>query len=754
MYVKPKREFKKPLLMKFFTTLITALIFCLGAKAQCDAPIIENWEPTGESSFSIEFNAPANAEEYELHVYGEYGNSLDFGIETGEVNLDGNVQQGSNTIEVNVYDILDPEYDNHSNYFYSAELSLICENGETSATNHFYLSDLSLLGNSQYDFGDLIFSPMEVIGEDGEDGVYESNVTITPADIPDSGVEDISVFFDIGDTIISTLKLEIISPEGTVIDLTGSTIDYNFSRGMSVLFQDGNPEFGIDTDSTLIVSYDGVYSPNEPLVDLEGESMVGEWTFRVSSIESEWPYIIPSMGSIVFGTGLLFNGNPCESILAGETFYDQNSNGVHDEDEPVFADAMIYNSITQDTSIVNSEGHFNICSSSGTGELSLINTPEYFQTSNIELNLSAGDDMTDIGIALTPIPGMKDLEVDITNYLPDRPGFDNLYYVEYENIGTECVSNAMLNISFDESMDILATNSEDATINGNSVDLDLGEVCPQENGTLQVDITVHDTVSIGSVLDISATITPTADDENPVNNSLVYDSEVVGSYDPNDKQVSETVIGPSFMTDEKALKYKVRFQNTGNFYAERVVITDTIDSQLRKSTFKVLSHSHPMEVSWDGNVVYFEFDNIFLPDSTTDEEGSHGHVRYEIMPELSVSDGDEIENTAYIYFDFNPPIVTNTVSTLFDTSLGLEEYEFEANVYPNPASSILTIEWPQDATIEGFNLLDITGKTLRTVNSNSNSQRLIIDVEELPAGTYLLKASGKSNVKPAIWMKR
>jgi len=68
-----------------------------------------------------------------------------------------------------------------------------------------------------------------------------------------------------------------------------------------------------------------------------------------------------------------------------------------------------------------------------------------------------------------------------------------------------------------------------------------------------------------------------------------------------------------------------------------------------------------------GKVIKFRFDNINLPDSTTDEENSHGYVIFEIDPLPNVPVGSEIKNSTSIYFDFNEPVKTNTVrNTLLD----------------------------------------------------------------------------------------
>ena len=73
--------------------------------------------------------------------------------------------------------------------------------------------------------------------------------------------------------------------------------------------------------------------------------------------------------------------------------------------------------------------------------------------------------------------------------------------------------------------------------------------------------------------------------------------------------------------------------------------------------------SHPYEVSLDleSGRVEFIFDNILLPDSTTNEIESQGFIKYRINHKEDLVNNTFIENTASIYFDSNPPIVTNTV---------------------------------------------------------------------------------------------
>jgi hypothetical protein len=102
------------------------------------------------------------------------------------------------------------------------------------------------------------------------------------------------------------------------------------------------------------------------------------------------------------------------------------------------------------------------------------------------------------------------------------------------------------------------------------------------------------------------------------------------------------------------------------------VVRDVIDEGLDLSTFQLLhaTHSYEVEIDQLTREVSVIFDEINLPASLEDEPGSHGQFEYTIHTASDVQPLDRIENTAYIYFDFNPPIITNTTwNTIFDCAL-------------------------------------------------------------------------------------
>ena len=145
------------------------------------------------------------------------------------------------------------------------------------------------------------------------------------------------------------------------------------------------------------------------------------------------------------------------------------------------------------------------------------------------------------------------------------------------------------------------------------------------------------------------------------------------AYDPNDKQVfPEGYSEEHYIANDTILEYLIRFQNTGNAPATDVIVRDTLNPHLDLSTFKLVVHSHSVFTTVDPTTreVEFYFQNIMLPDSVSNEPESQGLVSFTIRPETGLPLLTELNNTAAIYFDNNPPIITNTTwSTIYDCSL-------------------------------------------------------------------------------------
>jgi uncharacterized repeat protein (TIGR01451 family) len=144
---------------------------------------------------------------------------------------------------------------------------------------------------------------------------------------------------------------------------------------------------------------------------------------------------------------------------------------------------------------------------------------------------------------------------------------------------------------------------------------------------------------------------------------------IIGSYDPNDKLVSPIGLTENhYVKPGTPLEYTIRFQNTGNAPAFNIYVIDTLSQNLDLETLELMSTSHPAELSISNSskpTLRWDFRNINLPDSTNNEPESHGFIKFKISPKAGIAEGTIVENFADIYFDFNPPIRTNTTITNF-----------------------------------------------------------------------------------------
>lgn len=237
----------------------------------------------------------------------------------------------------------------------------------------------------------------------------------------------------------------------------------------------------------------------------------------------------------------------------------------------------------------------------------------------------------------------------------------------------------------------------------------------------------------------------------------VHCIENIGSWDPNDKAAFPAGYREAHLiAPDTRLEYLIRFQNTGTDTAFTVVIRDTLSQWLDPATLRLqaASHSHQLQVSGDGQLVV-TFPDILLPDSTTNEPASHGFVQFSIDQRPGNPLGELIENRAGIYFDYNVPVITNTV---FHT-LGVDFVEIvngvseaggklqRLNAYPNPASASVWIGLPGEGLLR---LFDPSGRELRAMKVQAGAFQL--ERNGLEAGLYWLvweqggKAGGIASV--------
>jgi hypothetical protein len=227
--------------------------------------------------------------------------------------------------------------------------------------------------------------------------------------------------------------------------------------------------------------------------------------------------------------------------------------------------------------------------------------------------------------------------------------------------------------------------------------------------------------------------------------------EILSSYDPNDKSVvPQGITEQHYIDSTNVLEYKIRFQNTGTAPAQKVVITDTISEYLDMATFNPMGTSHPCEIDFPlPNVIRWTFEDINLPDSNANEPESHGFVKFKMHQQAGNQVSTEITNQAAIYFDYNPPVITNEV---FNIIGNMEEVFMHApvtdakqqvEVFPNPAANY--VMFSVNADKYDIELYDASGRIIRHIQGITSAE-YSMPATNISKGVYYYRIKDKGGV--------
>ncbi len=442
----------------------------------------------------------------------------------------------------------------------------------------------------------------------------------------------------------------------------------------------------------------------------------------------------------------------CSSRIQLISFIDENSNTIKDNDEVNFAlGSFVYQ--------INDTGDFHTLTSplgrhgiydpnpANTYDFSFQIYPEYasyynsVSTTYNNINIPVESTTQTLYFPVTLNGTYNDASVSIVSSGQPQAGLLYTNKVIYRNLGPTPLSGSLSFIK-DPALSISNVSQTGIINNPTGFTYDYTDLGPFETRSMIVTMQVPPipTVNLGDILTNQATITA-ASDINLDNNTFSISQTVIGSYDPNDKMEAhgETIDITTFEADDY-LYYTIRFQNTGNANAYNVRVQDVLDAQLDEASIRMVSSSHNYIMERINNEVTWNFTNIQLVPMSVNETLSQGYISFKIKLNPGFEVGDLVPNTAAIYFDSNPAIITNTFTTAFVAPLGTPEFNQEnILLYPNPARTVLQVNIQNTSeTIESIVLFDMLGKEIKKVNAIS-SQHTAIDVSGIAKGVYLVE---------------
>lgn len=444
--------------------------------------------------------------------------------------------------------------------------------------------------------------------------------------------------------------------------------------------------------------------------------------------------------------------------ISGTVWADSNGNGIKEPSEPRVSGVVVSASPGPWNAVTDSAGNYAIFVPAGTYTVGM-NPPSYFTltapsggTYSVTFTgNSTNDPGNDFGIEA--IANMLDVGVwGTSGFL--RPGFNAAQSLTYKNVGTMFGVSGTVTYVYDSVLTFnssvpVPTSHNAAT---RTLTYDYTGLNPQDTRTISMDYTVANNVALlGTNTEGTATITPVSGDQDLLNNTFVIHEIVRGAYDPNDKAVfPEGMFTPDQIAAGEMMTYRIRFQNTGTDTAFTVVVQDSLSEYLDFSTFEMISASHPYTMTARGNThVTWTFPNILLPDSNVNEPASHGYILFQIRPRAGAMIGTEIENEAGIYFDFNPPVITNLTYSVVDTVVGRPKPapdRWQVTVYPNPFddNAMLYIDGYDGRPYE-LAIYDLTGRAVRQTR-RMTTPSVPIDRTGMTDGIYFFRMTRDGQV--------
>lgn len=501
----------------------------------------------------------------------------------------------------------------------------------------------------------------------------------------------------------------------------------------------------------------GVFTQNLPpyiAVGLSPNVCYTAYVRTQCSLPSEWS------SPVTFCMSNCENNGSCAESLALIAFLDSNNNGIKDVGEVNFNHGnFVYQINDSGIDLYGStifQGSYYIFDSNPTNSYDISfavnpNLNTYYTSSVLHnnINLPTGSGNNTLYFPIVNVLPHVDASVSLYPSGQPRPGFTYSNIITYQNNGFQTIPSGTVTFTKGSNVSITSISQTGTTATSNGFTYDFTNLAPFETRTIYVNLTVPTipTVSLGDLVTNTASI-QINNDIDTANNTSTATQTIVGSYDPNDKSESHGgKIGLDTFTSNDYLYYTIRFENTGNASTEFIRVEDVLDGTLDESSFEMIAASHPVNTRRSGNQLIWHFYNTQLPPTSVDPENSHGYVHFRIKLKPGFAIGDSVPNTAFIYFDYNPAIVTNTFNTQLVQTLSNATFNSTTiSLHPNPTSTNFVVNTTGRVKIAKIAIYDVSGKKIYS-STITTQQNISIDVSSFSRGIYLVELSSEDNEK-------
>ena len=476
-----------------------------------------------------------------------------------------------------------------------------------------------------------------------------------------------------------------------------------------------------------------------------------------------------------------------QRTLRGTAFDDDNGNGVQDTDERGIAHLLVTVAGSNGTEYLYTDdnGDYALAVLDGETYTVTAHKPDCYQrtSSNDSYPVSVpADDYENLDFGYV----LQDGAADLTLYFSAgrvRCNTEAPFWITVRNDG--CLPLAgTATVAFQDSVRFVSVSRGAVAETKNTITFTFDTLQPGEFYHNAMKLRMPSEDLAGDTIVLTGTTAASYQGGPPLTDTVTFETELRCAVDPNDKQVFPYRADAShsnYTELGETLRYTIRFENMGNDTAFAVRVEDQLSEHLDHTTLLPLEASHPYEfILSDAGLLTVNFPGIELVDSSVDAVASQGFVVFEIAPKRGLPEFTRIENKAGIFFDFNRPVITNTVvSTIVDdldkdddgvyfwedcddndpsisplvkeipdndidencdgviekVSATRNPLAGELAVFPNPTSQYLQLRY-SGATPLRARLLDLTGRQLQQTAFREQAR---LDLTTYPAGVYLLR---------------
>lgn len=544
----------------------------------------------------------------------------------------------------------------------------------------------------------------------------------------------------------SNANKQVVNPQIPNMGILSLSPNYG-TRGevMQVYITGINEPFLTTTAEVKLVHQDGsqigfinplfILSPNllSSNLNIPNSASYGFYDFIFDVLD--YPSLLASLPNA-------FYVGPSNSV-SGKVYVDYNNNGAFDAGVDFLAKGYIVSGGNR-AALTDNNGNYQLYYPEGNVTVSPTDIQEpgvsVFPQSNNYTFTSTIVQLNNQDFRIFPQTEYHNLSISIYPSISARHNDLINFVVMVKNLGFH-TENATVTVTNQtpEFCSFSGSNITPASINGNSQTFHLDNFEPFEQRFLFVGYLVNGFAN--DVLTLNCSVQSQFTDDFPENNTSEASSTVISSYDPNIKEVYPSVLDTGFVTRGEYLNYTIHFQNTGNDTAFNIRVFDQLSDFLDISTFEFIGATHNcLPKFYENGLLVFYFNDILLPDSTTNEPESHGILSFKIKPKANFMLGDVINNTAEIYFDYNEAVITNTTSSEMTLNSAIEIMPHASTVHPNPTKDRFTINFENSVTSPNVSIINILGKEQKNFSVlYSSKNKVQLDICNLANGIYFVK---------------